>query len=53
MKVTPISSISSRMQFKRNPFVLLAKQRKADTEKAKKGKGSYVRKPKHKIDIEV
>ena len=53
MKVTPPSSISSKMQYKRNPFVLLAKQRKADAEKAKKGKGSYVRKPKHKIDIEV
>jgi len=53
MKVTPPSSISSQMQYKRNPFVLLAKQRKADAEKAKKGKGSYVRKPKHKIDIEV
>ena len=53
MKVTPISSISSLMQFKRNPFVFLVKQRKADAEKPKKGKGSYVRKPKHKIDIEV
>lgn len=53
MKVTPASSTSNRMMYKRNPFVVYVKQRKADAEKPKKGRGSYVRKPKHKIDIEV
>ena len=53
MKVTAPSSTSNRMMYKRNPFVVHAKQRKADAENPKRGRGSYTRKPKHKIDIEV
>ena len=53
MKVTAPSSTSNQMMYKRNPFVVHAKQRKADAEKPKRGRGSYTRKPKHKIDIEV
>jgi hypothetical protein len=34
--------------FRRNPFVMLAKNRKASTERAKKGRGSYLRTVKHK-----
>ena len=37
----------------RNPFALHAKQRKAGIEKPKKGRGSYERKKKHKVDLLV
>lgn len=53
MKVTPVSKVPTRYNKTRNPFALQAKKRKAGIEKAKKGKGSYVRKEKHLVSIEV
>ena len=53
MKVTPVSKTPTRYNKTRNPFALQAKKRKAGIEKAKKGKGSFVRKEKHLVSIEV
>jgi stalled ribosome alternative rescue factor ArfA len=53
MKVTPIDKTSTKYKKTRNPFALQAKKRKAGIEKAKKGRGSYVRKEKHLVSIEV
>lgn len=53
MKVTPVSKTPTEYKKPRNPFAVHAKKRKAGVEKSKKGRGSYVRKEKHLVSIEV
>ena len=53
MKVTPVSKPPANYKKPRNPFAVHAKKRKAGIEKAKKGRGSFVRKEKHLVSIEV
>ena len=53
MKVTPVSKTPTNYKKPRNPFAVHARKRKAGVEKSKKGKGSYVRKQKHFVSIEI
>tara|TARA_R100000458_G_C8105924_1_gene130698 strand:- start:183 stop:344 length:162 start_codon:yes stop_codon:yes gene_type:complete len=53
MKVTPVSKTPTNYKKPRNPFAVHARKRKAGVEKSKKGKGSYVRKQKHLVSIEI
>lgn len=55
MRIKKISQICAALYERRtrNPFALHAKQRKSGKEASKKGRGSYHRRSKHKVDFWV